>query len=57
MHDKENWSPVILKGRLHPTVGSLKAGHSSEFETMKAFIAPDKYDTEGGRKDALFNLY
>jgi hypothetical protein len=42
---------------LHPTVGFLKAGQSSEFEKMKAFIAPDKYDTEGGRKDALFNLY
>ena len=54
---KEKLGPVI-EGKWRPTsVGSLKAGRSSEFEKIKAFIAPDKYNAEGGRKDTLFNHY
>jgi hypothetical protein len=53
---KEKLGPVI-EGKTRRTVASPKAGRSLEVEKMKPFISPDKYDTEGGRKDALFNLY
>ena len=53
---KEKLGPVT-EGKTRCTAASPKAVCSSEFEKMKPFISPDKYDAEGGRKDALFNLY
>ena len=47
----------VIEGRTRRKVASPKAGWSLEVEKMKPFISPDKYNAEGGRKDALFNLY
>ncbi len=47
---KKNW--VLLFLRKVASYSRFYASRTSEFEKMKALIAPDKYDTEGSRKDA-----